>query len=302
MGYLFTIFSTILYAFAIGVCLFLFKKRHNKFFLYISVLLLLFIFRTIIDDMCIHHSYYSSYYIHFLDLATIIDLIVYIGIYYLTTLLLRQIITKDIRKFKFIFPTLMVCYMLFSFIYEKIEPFLFIPAALYTMYLSLELIKYSIKDCHSLYKKLYLNMGLFVFFGILIISLEHYFLLKYTSFEHLSFLLLNRRHWGEDLFCLIIGLIVIWLCFHNKKNNLSTKDIKLFFINSFTSTPPLSSREKEVLYLLLDKKTNQEIADSLYISVGTVKTHTHNIFKKLSLKNRQNLFKCYDSFSNGHTL
>ncbi|MFR0814094.1 MAG: response regulator transcription factor [Enterococcus casseliflavus] len=67
-------------------------------------------------------------------------------------------------------------------------------------------------------------------------------------------------------------------------------------------TPPLTAREKEVLYLLLDKKTNQEIADCLYISLGTVKTHTHNIFKKIALKNRKNLFKYYDSFFEEHIL
>ncbi|EGO8651935.1 hypothetical protein EFL05_13775, partial [Enterococcus faecalis] len=233
--------------------------------LYISILLLLFLFRTIIDDMCIHYIYYSSYYMHFLDLTTIIALIIYISICYLTTLLFKQIITKKTLKSQFIPPTLISFYMLFSFIYGKTELLFFLPAAVYIMFLALQLIYYSVTDCHSIYEKLYLNIGLFIFFGVLIISIEHYHLLKYASIEQLSVILFSKRHWLEDLFCLILSLIVIWHCFYNKKNALSTKEIKLFFINSFTSNTPLSNREIEVLYLLLDKKTNQEIADTLYI-------------------------------------
>lgn len=49
---------------------------------------------------------------------------------------------------------------------------------------------------------------------------------------------------------------------------------------------PLSRREAEVLDLLARGCTNQEIADRLYLSVGTVKTHLHNISEKLGAGNR----------------
>jgi len=48
----------------------------------------------------------------------------------------------------------------------------------------------------------------------------------------------------------------------------------------------LSSREREVLELVSRGATNKEIADQLFISVGTVKNHIHNILEKLHLKNR----------------
>lgn len=53
----------------------------------------------------------------------------------------------------------------------------------------------------------------------------------------------------------------------------------------------LTSREKEVLKLIADGHTNQEIADRLIISVKTVETHRAHILEKLSLRTRAELVK-----------
>lgn len=49
---------------------------------------------------------------------------------------------------------------------------------------------------------------------------------------------------------------------------------------------PLSEREKEVLKALSKGLSNSEIADLLFVSVNTVKTHLKNIYDKLQVKNR----------------
>jgi ATP/maltotriose-dependent transcriptional regulator MalT len=49
---------------------------------------------------------------------------------------------------------------------------------------------------------------------------------------------------------------------------------------------PLSERELEVLTLLASGRSNKEIAKDLFVSVGTVKTHTNNIYRKLGVRNR----------------
>jgi ATP/maltotriose-dependent transcriptional regulator MalT len=48
----------------------------------------------------------------------------------------------------------------------------------------------------------------------------------------------------------------------------------------------LSEREMEVLALLATGQTNAEVAAALFISVGTVKSHSANIYRKLEAKNR----------------
>ena len=48
----------------------------------------------------------------------------------------------------------------------------------------------------------------------------------------------------------------------------------------------LTNREKEVLLLIAEGKSNQEIADELFITLKTVKTHVSNILSKLEVEDR----------------
>lgn len=48
----------------------------------------------------------------------------------------------------------------------------------------------------------------------------------------------------------------------------------------------ISKREYEVLELIAQGLSNQEIADKLFVSTSTVKTHTSNLFAKLDARRR----------------
>ena len=48
----------------------------------------------------------------------------------------------------------------------------------------------------------------------------------------------------------------------------------------------LTNRETEVLHLIAEGLSNQEIADALYITLKTVKTHVSNILSKLEVSDR----------------
>lgn len=48
----------------------------------------------------------------------------------------------------------------------------------------------------------------------------------------------------------------------------------------------LTEREREVLLLMAHGKTNQEIADELFLSIKTVKVHVSNILAKLDVQDR----------------
>lgn len=61
----------------------------------------------------------------------------------------------------------------------------------------------------------------------------------------------------------------------------------------------LTGREQDILRILLKDKNNQEISDELFISVGTVKTHVHNIFQKTEVTKRSQLLRLYHEY--GHS-
>ena len=57
--------------------------------------------------------------------------------------------------------------------------------------------------------------------------------------------------------------------------------------NNITNATDLTARELEVLKLISEGRTNQQIAESLVIEVGTVKNHVHNILDKLNVSSRR---------------
>lgn len=51
----------------------------------------------------------------------------------------------------------------------------------------------------------------------------------------------------------------------------------------------LTKQEQNILTLILENKSNKEIADTLFVSVSTIKTHINNIFKKLNVQSREEI-------------
>jgi DNA-binding NarL/FixJ family response regulator len=71
---------------------------------------------------------------------------------------------------------------------------------------------------------------------------------------------------GKQFFCENI----LQMLFGNKITGKSVDDV-----------PSLSSRETEIIHLIAEGMTNKEIAEKLFLSIHTIKTHRKNIIKKL---------------------
>ncbi|WP_229253855.1 response regulator transcription factor [Dyadobacter sp. NIV53] len=65
----------------------------------------------------------------------------------------------------------------------------------------------------------------------------------------------------------------------HQNNNLAQNEIEILRLG-------LSKRELEVLGLLSGGLSNQEIADQLFVSLNTIKTHCSRLFEKLEVKSR----------------
>jgi len=66
-----------------------------------------------------------------------------------------------------------------------------------------------------------------------------------------------------------------------------TKEAK----QSDKSIPKITRREREVLTLIMDQNTNQEIAGKLFISLKTVEAHRSNLLFKLNVRNTAGLVR-----------
>jgi two-component system nitrate/nitrite response regulator NarL len=49
---------------------------------------------------------------------------------------------------------------------------------------------------------------------------------------------------------------------------------------------PLTTRERQVVFVLSEGATNREIGRRLRVAEGTVKVHLHHIYRKLGIPNR----------------
>lgn len=116
-----------------------------------------------------------------------------------------------------------------------------------------------------------LFMGLLLAAGIVILkSLEYYYFAYKIAI---------------DIYIGIISLIFLGLGIYlgirfGRKRHLLAENLPM------PENTGLSGREIEVLDNIARGYSNREIADRLFVSLNTVKTHTNNIYSKLNVKRR----------------
>jgi DNA-binding CsgD family transcriptional regulator len=71
-----------------------------------------------------------------------------------------------------------------------------------------------------------------------------------------------------------------------EKEVFVTQQTEVVFDEAQLKMLNLTSRENEVLQLLVKGYSNNEIAEALFLSVSTIKTHVSNLFIKLDVTNR----------------
>ncbi len=120
------------------------------------------------------------------------------------------------------------------------------------------------------------------------------FLLKWVELRFIIF---------DHSFEIYVGCIAviftalgIWLALKLSKPKIETlvveKEVYVirnenFILNtSLISQLELSKRELEILNLMAQGHSNEEIAAKIFVSLSTVKTHNQNLFAKLDVKRR----------------
>lgn len=131
----------------------------------------------------------------------------------------------------------------------------------------------------------------------IIYSISLAFLLFLLKWLELRFIIFDHSF---EVYIGVIAVIFtalgIWLALKLSKPKIETVVIeKEVYVNrneifvldtSLVSQLELSKREMEILSLLAQGHSNQEIAAKLFVSLSTVKTHIQNLFEKLDVKRR----------------
>lgn len=81
---------------------------------------------------------------------------------------------------------------------------------------------------------------------------------------------------------------------NNAVSSFDDSDYSKFYL--FCKEYQLTTREQDVLKLLLDDMNNTQISEALCISVGTTKAHIHNVFAKVDVRRRGDLMQIYEDY------
>ena len=186
-----------------------------------------------------------------------------------------------------------------QFVYYTLRQVFLAGALLYTAY------TYKMSNSPELKTRLLKLKSCFVVLTVLVfaITLEDaimIFLVNPKSIGVLMPLYISNRNFSENILIVFSAAVTFTYSYRvlsiriketpQKKNGdleRHAADIIPFYKNEYD----LSQRECEVLAELVLSKTNREIADKLFLAVGTVKTHVHNILSKTDKKNREELIE-----------
>ena len=114
----------------------------------------------------------------------------------------------------------------------------------------------------------------FLVIAILFVLALFFVLYNRIRVKNQNLVLKNMRHQIEDHLVQISSL--------KKKDVTENSDVLCINKGDYE----LSLREEEVLLLIAQGLKNQEIADKMFVSLSTIKTHTKNIFEKMDVRNR----------------
>lgn len=140
----------------------------------------------------------------------------------------------------------------------------------------------------------------------LLILAEDSFVIFFRDRYYGPRLKINNRNLSENLMYLGLSLPVFRYTATQLKQSIPAAeapapqppepDRQQLDLHTFSCTYNLTEREQEILYHLLQSKSQQEISEELVIALGTVKTHIHNIYQKTDSASRNHIIAKYREF------
>lgn len=156
----------------------------------------------------------------------------------------------------------------------------------------------------------------FLILGVFLLSisilLEDSLLIFHIQMYFTDMLSVTERNFSENMLWLFIMLYAMFYCTRELEHcapvstamdmdttareesddlNTDSEAIRTDGLLALAEEYKFTPREIQILDCILQYRTTAEICEKLHISTGTVKTHTHNIYMKVNVKNRQELIR-----------
>jgi len=96
-------------------------------------------------------------------------------------------------------------------------------------------------------------------------------------------------------YCNLVPILWIRRGFQKAEGSVGEESWESSRFKETVRTHAVSQREEEILKLLLQGKSHKDIEEELFISYHTVKNHIYNIYQKLGVKNRHQLFHIFSN-------
>ena len=320
--FLYNIALLITYSAALSALLLLSMQRKGKLEMYISILFAVFILdNTIIYMTEFLENFSKQYDLAFMTIPAFKTVIFLAGA--VCSLYIFNTIFE--RKFNIIDFSILVVFGLLLLFIPMLPDSAFmvwlwyLPNQIYMIYLGslgLRIIK---KEPEKYTEHFYVRWKQIliscVIFHILILIEDTIVIFNFDVYSDIM-VKINNRSVSEDIMSLVYAVAAFLYAkqsiFSNNRNaeiireeiekiekevgTVVPIDISAEILRNFAEKYQLTSREQEILRVLLEDKTNQEISNELFISLGTVKSHVHNIFQKVEVSKRKQLLKKYDEF------
>lgn len=304
--FLYDMLVLIVYISTVTFSLIAFKTREHKNYVWIAGIFSVYILDHLVITMAEMIPWFSAAYGRIFLTIPSMKTLVYAASFSLMILLLHSVSLKARTKALWFLLALIIIGMMFIPILPNsaLKSWLyFFPAQVFLFLYSMAGL-FSTKTgeteetawyLHSI-RRMYKVMAVF---SVLIVVEDTFVIFRLDSYS--GVIRIVNRNFTEDVMRMVLALLSIQMMTHfilQKKETAETgqseeKDTR---ITAFVSKYDFTGREAEIFSLMLCNMSNQEISDKLMISLGTVKTHTHNIFSKMEVSGRKEAVLLYQDY------
>ncbi|MBO1305190.1 response regulator transcription factor [Enterococcus sp. 669A] len=303
--FIYNIILIVLYTITMSISLIFYLREKRKVFLAFSVYLAFFIFDNVIIYMTeFFNTFAHQYNQTFMSIPAAKTIIFVVNAF--CSLWIVRLLAKDkMKPYQNGILILLAVWMLSTPLLANsaFKVWLYyLPNQLFLFYLG-GYAWYNYKkalDISPMAKKYLKRIGLLaMIFSVAILCEDTFVIFNVDQYSSLTVKIFNRNL-CEDIFSILACLIGLnyFLRSHSQQpaEEVAAEVQQERCFEQFCQTYQFTQREMEIFRLLLEHKQNQEIADELFLSVGTVKTHVHNIFIKLDIKKRTQIQALYEQY------